>query len=358
MPAFQICVRCEHRWPVVGQPRQWCPGCRGLLLSPVDPQRPVPPARRNFRWVAIPSAAGTPPEAQPRTGGAAALGATPRYDDVPRWGLRDRRAVTTVDEPTRAEKLAEIAPTLLVATAVLFALAALAEAVRYGLLLFNRTRLVDPVALALSDAAVGSTQVVAPLVALAAVVAAGLRLVRVRERVYAARGSSDPRPPALIVLGCVIPLVNLALPGVYLTEIADDAGPRVRRAVRTWWILWVLGGVLVVVTLLWRQRDALQARADGVVLSAVTAAVAVLVAVAALHVLRLFDGTDLRGRPLKYRQLTVATGPAHSPIAPIEPAGRRSDPEEPVLEEPVEAPETTETTESAEQREHAKVVTS
>jgi len=72
----------------------------------------------------------------------------------------------------------------------------------------------------------------------------------------------------------------------------------------------------------------------------------------------LFDGTDLRGRPLKYRQLTVATGPAHSPIAPIEPAGRRFDPQEPVLEEPVEAPETTETTESAEQREHAKVVTS
>ena len=329
MPAYQICVRCEHRWPVTGQPRQWCPGCRGLLLSPVDPQRPVPPARRNFRWVAVPSTGTATSRSVPPGPGNSAGGPTPRYEEVPRWGLRDPRSIPDFDEPTRAEKLAEVAPTLLVATAVLFAAAALAETVRYGLLLFNRTRLVDPVALALSDAAVGSTQVLAPLVALVAVVAAALRLIRVRARMYAARGTSDPRPPALIVLGCAIPLVNLALPGVFLTEI-DDGSPRLRRAIRTWWVLWVVSAVLVVVTLLWRQRDTLQARADGVILSALAAAVAAVVAVAALRVLRLFDGADLRGRPLKYRQLTVASGPVHSPIAPIEPAAQRSVPDEPV----------------------------
>ena len=34
MSAVQVCVRCAARWPVVGAPAQWCPGCRGVLLSP------------------------------------------------------------------------------------------------------------------------------------------------------------------------------------------------------------------------------------------------------------------------------------------------------------------------------------
>lgn len=337
MPPYQICVRCEHRWPITGQPRQWCPGCRGLLLAPVDTQRPMPPSRRNFRWVAT----APPGTAAPHRNKAARPGPTPRYDETPRWGLRDRRTIANVDEPDRAQRLAELAPTLLVATAVLFTLAALAETARYGLLLFNRTRLVDPITLALSDAAVGSTQVLAPLVALAAVVASSLRLIRVRERVYATRGTSDPRPPALIVLACATPLVNLAFPGVFLTEIAGGR-PRLTRAIRTWWVLWIVSAVMAVVTLLWRQRDTVQARADGVVLTAATAAVAAIVAVATLHVLRLFDDTDLRGRPLRYRQLTVASGPAHSPIAPITPAEStepavRAGPSEPTQPEPAGA---------------------
>ncbi len=53
----------------------------------------------------------------------------------------------------------------------MFGLATLAEAFRYGLLVFNRVRLVDPLTLAISDAMVWSTQLSGPLVAVAAAVA-------------------------------------------------------------------------------------------------------------------------------------------------------------------------------------------
>ncbi|MGV9945683.1 DUF4328 domain-containing protein [Rhodococcus aetherivorans] len=323
MVAYQICVRCGHRWPVSWQPRQWCPGCRGLLLSPDDTAAPVPPGRRNFRWVARPPQArsgqdGPRPRRRP-------AGPAPRYHEVPRWGLADPRPAGEPSTPSREETLADLAPTLLAGTAVVFGLAAVAEAVRYGLLLYNRTRLVDPLALAASDALVWATQLCGPAVALAAGVAATLRLIRVRRRLFAARGAADPRGRISLLLGCLVPGVNLAMPGVFLTEITGPDDPRLRRAVRTWWVLWALGGVLFVVNVLWRQRDTLQAQADGVLLAAVTAALAAAVAVAALHVVRLFDDEDLRGRPRRLPRRTVATGPKYEPIAPIEPVGARTD---------------------------------
>ncbi len=55
------------------------------------------------------------------------------------------------------------------------------------------------------------------------------------------------------------------------------------------------------------------------------AALAAAVAVAALHVVRLFDDHDLRGRPRRLPRRTVATGPKSEPIAPIEPVGARTD---------------------------------
>ncbi|MEU5841220.1 DUF4328 domain-containing protein [Rhodococcus sp. NPDC047139] len=320
MSAYQICVRCENRWPVTYQPRQWCPACRGVLLSPVAPDGSVPPSHRNFRWVARP--AGGLPVTEPNSGPQRrATTETPSYREMPRWGLTDPLPIED-DEPDRAETAADLAPTLLVGTAVVFGLAAVAEAVRYGVLLFNRTRLVDPLVLAVSDAAVWATQVVGPIVALAAAVASGFRLLDLRRRIYAERGLADSRQPLSVLAGLVIPGVNLAMPGVFLTEIAGHDA-RLLRAVRIWWVLWVVNGVLVVALLAWRQRDTLQARADGVLLTALLAALGAVVGLASLYVLRLFDGQDLWGRPLRRRRLTHATGPASSPIAPIVPAAAR-----------------------------------
>ncbi|MEE2030727.1 DUF4328 domain-containing protein [Rhodococcus chondri] len=315
MAAYQICVRCENRWPVSYQPRQWCPGCRGLLLSPVDSAGPVPPSRRNFRWVARPPHTDSEPTQSQRP---EASRTTPAYDEVPRWGLHDNHPVADEDEPSASESLADLAPTLLAGAAVVFGLAALAELFRYGLLVFNRTRLVDPLVLAVSDAAVWATQVCGPVVALASALACALRLLEVRRKVFAARGTSDPRHPALVLLGVVVPGANLGFPGLFLTEIAGH-DPRLLRAVRTWWVLWVLNAVVFVAVLLSRQRDTLQARADAVLLTAIAAAFAAVVAVVTLHVVRLLDRTDLWGRPLRYRRLTPTKGQPNGPITPIVP---------------------------------------
>ncbi|NLU63815.1 DUF4328 domain-containing protein [Rhodococcus sp. HNM0563] len=315
MAAYQICVRCESRWPVSYQARQWCPSCRGLLLSPVDTHVAVPPNRRNFRWVVRSPQSSSAERTAPR---AAQPTATPAYDEIPRWGLLDRPR-PHAEEPTRAETLAGLAPTLLVGTAVVFGLAAVAELARYVLLLVNRTRLIEPIVLALSDSAVWATQIVGPLVALAAAVASGLRLIEVRRRVFAEHDTSDPRSPGSLLFGVVVPGVNLALPGVFLTEIAYDR-PRLLRAVRIWWVLIVSNAVLFVFVLFWRQRDSLQARADAVLLTAVVAGLAAVVALATLYVLRLCDGADLQGRPLQQRRFTTATGPVYAPIAEIVPA--------------------------------------
>ncbi|WP_433608962.1 DUF4328 domain-containing protein [Prescottella agglutinans] len=313
MSVVQVCARCASRWPVVGTPAQWCPRCQGVLLSPVDTDRPAPPTARNFRWVAR---SPYPPIARRRRP-APRLGPTPRYTQVPRWGLLDPPPEEPDDRLTRTEAAADLAPTLLACTAIVFGLAALAETFRYGLLVFNRVRLVDPLTLAVSDSMVWATQLSAPLVALAAAAAAVCRLVVIRRQVLGARGLADPRTPRALAAGVLVPIVNLVMPGVYLTEVADG-DRRTLTAIRIWWGAWVVNGLLVAVGLLWRGRDTLQAQADGVALAAVTAAVAAATALLTLHVMRRFDGLDLLGRPQRpTRWINV---PATDQPAPAEEA--------------------------------------
>ncbi len=257
--------------PVAGAPAQWCPRCQGVLLSPVDTRRPAPVAGRNFRWVAR---SPYPPEVRRRTG--TSPGPTPRYRQIPRWGLLDPPPDEREAPARRTDAVADLAPTLLACTALVFGLATLAEAFRYGLLVFNRVRLVDPLTLAISTRCVVD----------AAVRAAGRgrrgrcgRLPaarRTRPRLRRPR-AHDPRPLREILVGVLVPGLNLVMPAVYLREIAGD-DRRLRRAIRLWWTAWVTGGVLVVANVLWRNQDSLQARADGVVLAAVTAAVGVATA--------------------------------------------------------------------------------
>lgn len=291
MTVVQVCARCASQWPVAGAPAQWCPRCQGVLLSPVDTRRPAPVAGRNFRWVAR---SPYPPEVRRRTD--TSPGPTPRYRQIPRWGLLDPPPDEREAPARRTDAVADLAPTLLACTALVFGLATLAEAFRYGLLVFNRVRLVDPLTLAISDAMVWSTELSGPLVAVAAAVAVACRLHVERARVFADRGLTDPRPLREILVGVLVPGLNLVMPAVYLREIAGD-DRRLWRAIRLWWTAWVTGGVLVVGNVLWRNQDSLQARADGVVLAAVAAAVGVATALLALLVIRRLDGRDLLGRP-------------------------------------------------------------
>ncbi|MFE3290689.1 DUF4328 domain-containing protein [Rhodococcus sp. NPDC059234] len=302
MAAVQMCARCGASWPVRTAPGQWCPGCHGVLLSPTDPSRPEPRSRRNFRWVArrpggrIVSAGRGAPGPSP----------TPSYREMPRWGLLDPPPEAD-GEPasSRTERLAELAPTLLVATAVLFAVGALAELIRYALLVRNRTSLISPTVLAVSDALVSTAGVMAPVVAVCAAAASASWLVGARAAAFARTGRTDPRRPAELILGCLVPVVNLVLPGLYLAELGESDA-KTRNLIRLWWATWVVGGALLVLNLALRSHDSLQARANAVLIAALTDLVAATVAGLTLAVMRRVDGLGLAGRPRELTRWVVA----------------------------------------------------
>ncbi|MBF6356830.1 DUF4328 domain-containing protein [Nocardia higoensis] len=327
----QPCARCGARWAVQTAPMHWCPRCRGVLLSPgpID----APAQRRNYRWVARKpdhrSARQANRSARPRS-----LGPTPRYREIPRWGLRDVPAAAAPASHHRVERYAPRAERLLLITASLFGAAALAETVRYLVLLRNRTRLIDPTVLAVSDVLVWICSIGAAVSALTAAVALTGWLVRLRRRAYARSGATDPRSPIAIAFGCLVPVVNLLWPGVYLIEAAGaHEDPRLARAVRIWWFAWVADGLLVAAALLWRTADSLQVQADGVAFTAFTDAFAAGVAVLTLAVVRHFDGRDLRGRARMAHRWVVTVDPAVPVIAPVQAGSEPRDADEDAMTE-------------------------
>ncbi|WP_067648584.1 DUF4328 domain-containing protein [Nocardia harenae] len=291
----------------------WCPRCRGVLLSPgpVD----APPERRNYRWVA------RGPEHRAARGGRRppeAVAGTPRYTEIPRWGLLDTPAEPSAAPASRLDRAAAAAGKLLLWTAVAFVLAALAELGRYAILLYNRTRLVEPLLLRISDAAVLTFAVLAALLALLAAIAAVARLIQLRRAAYARVGRRDPRSPRALLLGSLIPVLNLVWPGVFLTEaLTGRDDPRALRVIRIWWAVWVLGGLVAVAALCWRTADSLQAKADGVLVTALTDLLAAAVALLTLGVLNALAGRDLRGRTRISHRMTVAVDPAVPVIEPL-----------------------------------------
>lgn len=315
--AFQVCARCSTRWAVGARPGTWCPRCHGVLLSPVSTRAPAQGAR-NFRWVARPSASSTKSERRSRS---ASPTPTPHYASTPTWGLRDIPRDPDADRRVgRVERYAANAQNLVVVTAMLLTLAAFAEVFRYGILLHNRERLISPITLAVSDALVYFAQVGALLIGLAALISSSCWLIDQRRRAFTAAGSTDPRSVRTMLLLSMLPLVRIVMPGVYLTEVvrlrggADADVHRELTLVRVWWAVWAASNALVVVQLLWNLRDSLQARADGVLLSAFVALVAAVSAVLTLAVMRRLEGRTLRGsamsRPTRW---VIATGPEQKP---------------------------------------------
>ncbi|MEV6274707.1 DUF4328 domain-containing protein [Nocardia sp. NPDC051832] len=324
MSVVQPCARCGARWAVQTTPMHWCPRCRGVLLSPAPIDAPA--ERRNYRWIAR-----RPDQRHRRPGGnrPGTSSATPRYTQIPRWGLIDP-APAAADAPrSRWQRWTERVEPLLLVTAALFALAAAAELGRYGILLRNRTRLIDPLLLRASDALVIGSAVLALVFALLAAVALVGWLIETRAAAFARAGRRDPRSVRALALGCVLPGVNLLWPGVFLTELAAQrANPRALRAIRIWWCAWILGGAMAVAALLWRTADSLQAQADGVLFMVYTDLVAAGVAVLTLWVVRLLAGRDLLGRSTLARRWVVATEAAVPVIEPVHPGAGKAENED------------------------------
>ncbi|NNH74014.1 DUF4328 domain-containing protein [Nocardia uniformis] len=288
-----------------------------MLLSPAPIDSPA--GRRNYRWVA------RPPGRKNRPAQAArrpVSWSTPRYPQIPRWGLHEMPPRDATAQSGRLERLSAHVPLLLTLTAGIFIAAGLAEFGRYAILLRNRTRLIEPWLLTTSDVTVYFTALLALVSALITAVAVVGRLIEVRRAAYTAAGKRDPRSPTTLALGCLVPGANLLWPGVFLTEVVRvRQDPRLLKPVRIWWGVWIFNAFMVVGALLWRIPGTLQAQADGVLWTAVADLVAAAVAVLTLWVVRGGAGLDLRGRPHSIKRWTIATTPAEPVIEPVRPCG-------------------------------------
>jgi hypothetical protein len=305
------CPRCGRQSPAGNGP--FCPYCGRYLAA--------------LRWVAEPPPGSIPRipvrRRRPYTG-------PPRYRMLPRWGFplggwRPPEPDRPGGDPLQVTRslLATVVP-LLWATSAVALLAAAAEVWRYILLLASRDGALSASAVAASDALVASAGTVAPILT---VLSGGLLILWSMRAAQAAADRAGVRPSRsdrAIVLGWLVPGLNLSVPGSVLAEIEHtalglppDRRPRPSRLLLVWWVLWVLGVVLSAVVLLWSLRDGVQARADGVVLHAVLDLLAAVTAgVTARLVLRL---TRLLSpaRPRRRELLLRFTPPsAAAPAAP------------------------------------------
>lgn len=264
-------------------------------LPPPRSPAPADPARgARVRWIAItpPGTQGLPPEPAegPYTG-------PPSYPAPPRWGFPSLvwRWPTTVpgtpsaaaDPAERQRSLGRNALMVLIATATLALLSSVAELWRYVLLVQSREQPLNSGVVFTSDAFVLTTTLLT--------FAAGAFAVLMTywwggmARTAAARraGVRPPREPWRVAVAVFVPLLNLVLAGQVLAELEHtvlrrpaDQRPRPSRLVLAWWAAWVANGILLILTVIWRMRDGVQAQADGVLLNAATnlgaAALAVL----------------------------------------------------------------------------------
>ncbi len=246
---IQVCSRCSTRWNVRDRQRQWCPRCRGPLLAPAaeTPAAGQTKSARGYRWIAVrPGPAPKPRRHQPP------LGPTPHYDHIPRWGLTEEfaEAPGQAVEQEQAHRGPSTAVVQTVAAITMIALgaAALMHVVRYVLLLINRTVLLNPwVALAGSWLGVAAS-VVALFAVLATAIVFTNWLIARRAAAYHRAGTTEPRRRWVLWVGCLVPVVNMFLAPVFVTEMAtaENRIRTLRRPIGIWWAIWAVSGLVVV----------------------------------------------------------------------------------------------------------------
>lgn len=257
-----------------------------------------------MRWVALP-----PGEGRPRIGddrrARAPYSGPPAYDSVPRWGFphvvwRWPTAVqgTSAATPVPSQRLLLIARN---AVAVLWTVVGLAgvaagaELWRYVLLVLSRDRALSPSVVGASDALVLTFSLLTFVVSAFALAVSVWWLLVARRAAADQAGQKPPRSTAQVLVGLLVPGLNLAMAGSILAELEHAAirrpanrRPTPSRLVLAWWAAWVANAVLLTLTLVWRARDGVQAQVDAVFLTALTDLAAVLLAVLTLQVVRRF----------------------------------------------------------------------
>jgi hypothetical protein len=169
---------------------------------------------------------------------------------------------------------------LFVATMAMLGIAALVHVVRYVLLIVNRTVLLNKVVAFAATWLGVLVSVVALFMLVAGFVVLTNWLIARRAAAYAHQRRDDPRSPAALRLGCLVPLVNLFWAPVYVIELAvvEERLSALRRPIALWWIVWVFSYVVSIFSIATSFTDDPQGIAD----NTVTTIVAYLLALATL----------------------------------------------------------------------------
>lgn len=267
-----------------------------------------PAGSHRMTWVATPPPGWpVPAEFRSPTGGLPYYG-PPAYPAVPRWGFprlawREPTSVpgTQARPPRSTERVlryARVSTSVLWMVAISSLLAAGGEIWRYALLVVGRDEALSSDVVAVSDALVDTGALLAAATGLIALVSTLCWVLGLREVAGTLAGTRPARPDWQVLLGVLLPGLNLFLAGSVLAELEHTAmavteptaRPRPSRLVFAWWAAWVVSEVLAVLTLLLDLRTGVQARADGVLWYAVTDLVAAVAAVLTVRVVASITG--------------------------------------------------------------------
>lgn len=263
----------------------------------------------------------------------------PGYPTIPRWGfpmLSWREPTTVPGTQTRMPRSvrrvvghARAAVTVLWMVAISAFLAAGGEVWRYVLLVLGRTQALPGQVVSVSDALVDTGALLAAVTGVAALVLVLRWCMGIRELAARHAGVRPARPDWQVLLGVLLPVLNLFLAGSVLAELehtalgATPGRPRPSRLVLGWWLAWVVSEVLAITTVLLGLRTGVQAMADGVLWYAATDLVAIVVAVLTVLVVGALTGLVAPSSVREPRRLRVISvnGAPEPPLRPGRPAG-------------------------------------
>ncbi|KZS66122.1 hypothetical protein A4G27_13370 [Mycobacterium kansasii] len=228
------------------------------------------------------------------------------------------RLPSTAPSPTQIpEKSGPAAPTVrsvLFATIVVLGIAALVYAVRYVLLIVNRSLLLN----SLVAGAALWLGVLASVVALVAMLGCFVVLIRWliarRAAAFGHHGMPEHRSSRQLWAGCLLPLANVFWAPVYVIELAvvEDHYQRLRRPIVVWWIAWVVSNAVSIFAIATSFSSDAQGIANNTVMTVVGYALAAAAVAAAGRVFEGFERKPVE-RPAHRWLVVRPDGPPRQP---------------------------------------------
>jgi Domain of unknown function (DUF4328) len=260
----------------------------------------------------------------------------PAYPTPPRWGFpnltwRESTVVpgTLSGYPPPIERvrmLARNAVTVLWFLVGLSTVAATGEFWRYALLVISRDTALSPGVVHTSDNLLVIAALLSVAFGLMAAASVLWWLLIAQQAAAEENGQEPPRPPWQVLVGTLVPVLNLGMAGSVLAELEHailcrpaTRRPRPSRLVLAWWAAWLANGVFLVLVIIWRLRGGLQAQADAVLLSGMldlSAAVVAGLTAVVVHRLTTLLAPVVPGRLQRVVAVKGAPKPAIRPSRP------------------------------------------